>query len=113
MPLAQCNTTLLEFNEKTDLPALRNGISENQYCAYDPDGIKDSCQGDSGGPLQMIGNDTAATRIVAVVSFSGSGSCGTKFPSVYTRVATYLGWIESIVWPNGEVVTPLVNEALQ
>lgn len=112
MPLSLCNTTILEFNEKYDTRALRNGISENQYCAYDPNGMKDSCAGDSGGPLLKIGNDTVVTRIVAIVSFSVSGTCGSRLPSVYTRAASYLDWIESIVWPDNEIIPPLVNDAL-
>lgn len=48
MPLEECNRILSEYNEVTDHPALRNGISESQYCAYDPDRRNDSCQGDSG-----------------------------------------------------------------
>lgn len=111
MPLSQCNTTLLKFNQKRDLPAIRDGISESQYCAYDPNGKKDSCDGDSGGPLQIIGNRTVPTTIIAIVSFSPSGSCGTRTPSVYTRVAAYMNWIESIVWPNDVVIPPLINNA--
>lgn len=111
MPLRQCNTTLFEFNQGINTPSLRNGLIEGQYCAYDPNGVQDSCEGDSGGPLQIIGNDTVATRIVAIVSFSCTGTCGTRLPSIYTRVATYIDWIESIVWPNDEVIPPLVNEA--
>lgn len=113
MPLSQCNTTLMELNVKIDLPSLRNGISENQYCAYDPEGLRDSCAGDSGGPLSIIGNDTVATRIVGIVSFSASGSCGTQLPSIYTRVAYYVDWIESIVWPNNLIVPPLIDSIRQ
>lgn len=48
MPLEECNRILSDYNEVTDHPALRNGIGESQYCAYDPDRRNDSCQGDSG-----------------------------------------------------------------
>lgn len=108
MPLTQCNSILLEYNEERDLPAIRDGISENQYCAYDPNGKKDSCEGDSGGPLQMIDTNSNVARVVGVISF-GVGACGAAIPSVYTRVASYLDWIESIVWPNDEVQPPLVS----
>lgn len=110
MPLSQCNATLLEFNREKDLQALRNGISDSQYCAYDPNGEKDSCDGDSGGPLQIIDSDST-TKVVGVVSF-GFGACGTRTPSVYTRVAAYTNWIESIVWPNDVVIPPLINNAI-
>lgn len=99
MSLSECNETLLNYNIEADLPSLRNGVSESQYCAYDPQGKNDSCQGDSGGPLQYIPtNNTLIPTVVGIVSFGIS--CGTVLPSVYTRVAYYLDWIESIVWPN-------------
>lgn len=45
MPLPECNATLLGFNENANQAALRDGISESQYCAYDPQARNDSCQG--------------------------------------------------------------------
>lgn len=45
MPLSACNTTLLEYNRQVNHPSLRNGISESQLCAYDPDARNDACQG--------------------------------------------------------------------
>lgn len=102
MPLDECNTKLLKNFPRE--PAIRNGISESQYCAYDPNGKSDSCQGDSGGPLQLFEQQTEQTKIVGIVSFGVS--CGTKLPSIYTRVAYYLEWIELHVWPNGVISTP-------
>lgn len=96
--LTECNATYLEFNKKANIRALRSGISETQYCAYDPNGVKDSCAGDGGGPLQMVTGDTATTKIVGIVSFGVS--CGSRLPGIYTRVGSYLDWIESIVWPS-------------
>lgn len=52
MPLSQCNATYLKYNRKAHHPAFENGVSESQYCAYNPSG-SDSCNGDSGGPLQI------------------------------------------------------------
>lgn len=101
MPLHKCNSTILDWNknEVHPLSAFINGISESQYCAYDPEEERDSCQGDSGGPLQYYpdSNSSIAT-VVGIVSFGVT--CGTKLPSVYTRVAYYIDWIESIVWPD-------------
>lgn len=55
--------------------------------------------GDSGGPLQMFEQKSSAiATVVGVVSFGAS--CGTELPGIYTRVAFYIDWIESIVWPN-------------
>lgn len=96
MPLSACNATLSEYNQQVDHPSLRSGISDSQFCAYDPKASNDACQGDSGGPLQTFSSPAIGT-VVGVVSFGIS--CGTSLPSVYTRVAHFLSWIESIVWP--------------
>lgn len=52
-------------------------------------------QGDSGGPIQIY-NVNGMSTVVGVTSFGIS--CGSLLPSVYTRVAFYIDWIESIVW---------------
>lgn len=98
MPLALCNTTLLNYNRDANQPSLRGGLSESQCCAFDPAARNDACQGDSGGPLQNFQISSNLATIVGVVSFGIS--CGTSLPSIYTRVAYYLDWIEPIVWPN-------------
>lgn len=98
----------MRYNERAHQRAFRNGISESQYCAHDSDGTDDTCEGDSGGPLQILqpdGTKNTAT-VVGIVSFGVL--CGTHLPSIYTRVAYYLDWIESIVWPNGVVTAPLL-----
>lgn len=97
MPLSACNETLSEYNRQVNHPSLRNGISNSQFCAYDPKARNDACQGDSGGPLQTFSSPAIGT-VLGVVSFGIS--CGTALPGVYTRVASYCDWIESIVWPN-------------
>ncbi|KAG6440698.1 hypothetical protein O3G_MSEX001385 [Manduca sexta] len=81
----------------TNWRKLPHGISQEMMCAGDPKGVRDTCQGDSGGPLQLMEKD-GLYRLVGVTSF-GRG-CGSYVPGVYTRVSNYLGWIESIVWPN-------------
>lgn len=56
-------------------------------------------QGDSGGPLQILLPDNKCVYSVLGVTSFGPASCGFKnSPSVYTRVSSYLDWIESIVW---------------
>lgn len=89
--------TLVGLNELRNQPSLE-GLSEGQLCAYDPKGEKDACQGDSGGPIQITDIGNAVSTIVGVVSFGDS--CATAAPAIYTRVAYYLDWIESYVWPE-------------
>ncbi|XP_031632850.1 serine protease persephone-like [Contarinia nasturtii] len=98
MPLSECNDTMIHYNQLPNHAPFRNGISQGQYCAYDPQGVNDSCRGDSGGPLQYFDKNSSVVHIVGIVSFGIS--CGTSLPSIYTRVAYYLNWIEPIVWPN-------------
>lgn len=88
---------MLLNNQRSNLTGLRN-ITNKQYCAYDPDAKNDSCKGDSGGPLQIFVDNSHVSTVVGIVSFGIS--CGTALPAVYTRVASYLDWIESFVWPN-------------
>lgn len=96
--LPTCNTTLMEYNRQADQPSLRNGLVEGQLCAYDPEAKSDACQGDSGGPIQLLNSRTGLSTVAGIVSFGIS--CGTALPSIYTRVARYLDWIEPIVWPD-------------
>ena len=96
MPLAECNAKLLELFRFEE--SLRDGLSQGQYCTYDPRNISDSCKGDSGGPVQYL-KSPRIPMVVGVISF-GFG-CGNGLPSINTRVAYYLDWIESVVWPNG------------
>lgn len=68
------------------------------FSAYDPLARNDSCLGDSGGPLQYFADkDSGIATVLGIVSVGFS--CATALPSLYTRVAFYLDWIESIVWP--------------
>lgn len=59
-----------------------------------------SLQGDSGGPAQIYHSSVSCMyTIVGVTSFGKV--CGTEgVPGVYTRVYSYLDWIENIVWPS-------------
>lgn len=77
-----------------------NGIIDSHLCANDPDELRDTCQGDSGGPLIMETSTGAFKKIhlVGVTSF-GLG-CSGEPPSIYTRVSSYIDWIESVVWPR-------------
>lgn len=86
IPLAECNNTINGF------------ISESQYCAYVPESNSDNCNDDNEGPLQFIPVNASSVAVAGVVSF-GIG-CGLEMPGIYTRVAYYVDWIESIVWPN-------------
>ncbi|XP_052132061.1 serine protease snake-like, partial [Frankliniella occidentalis] len=89
-------------NLELDMQKVPRGLEDaTQLCAGGGEHNRDTCQGDSGGPLQMRANPsndiTCIYRIVGVVSFGPP--CGLGKPGIYTRVASYVPWIESVVWP--------------
>lgn len=57
-------------------------------------------QGDSGGPLQLVApvKDEKVTFIVGVTSFGQPCGITEGVPGIYTRVFSYLEWIEDVVW---------------
>jgi len=61
-------------------------ITDEMICAGLNKGGVDTCQGDSGGPL------TIGRELVGIVSF-GRGCARPGIPGVYTRVASYIDWI--------------------
>uniref|UniRef100_A0A182XW56 Peptidase S1 domain-containing protein n=1 Tax=Anopheles stephensi TaxID=30069 RepID=A0A182XW56_ANOST len=96
VPNNQCNQ-LLYRNRR-----LRHGVLPTQLCAGDPHGGKDTCEGDSGGPLQMklplAGANGKASLYYIVGITSNGGICGTvNRPGLYTRVSSYVGWIEQVL----------------
>ncbi|XP_037049525.1 serine protease snake-like [Bradysia coprophila] len=78
-------------------------LNSTQICAGDVNkGNRDTCQGDSGGPLhRRLKRTLTSGRTYYVFGITSFGrSCATGVPGVYTRITSYLDWIESIVWPT-------------
>ncbi|CRL05174.1 CLUMA_CG018012, isoform A [Clunio marinus] len=88
----QCNRYFTESK-------LGRGIINSQVCAGVLSGSKDTCNGDSGGPIQVTTPvNKCLFHIIGVTSF-GSPFCGLRnSPGVYTRVSSFLDWIEEKVW---------------
>lgn len=79
------------------------GVVFNQLCAGG-NGRQDTCQGDSGGPLQFrqyTNGGLPVYHVFGVTSF-GQG-CGTRTPGIYTRISSYVDWIETVVWPSRKI----------
>ncbi|XP_062552581.1 serine protease snake-like isoform X2 [Armigeres subalbatus] len=76
------------------------GMTDGQLCIGSPRGGKDTCQGDSGGPVQVLVNPNGCIYHVIGVTSIGTG-CGSMTPAVYTKVASYIDWIEKTVWGSG------------
>nr|AHY81278.1 trypsin precursor [Lygus lineolaris] len=86
------DTTVVVPNKCSDawgayLVAYRN---PTQICTLSNN--ETACQGDSGGPLVWRDPDTNRYTLVGVVSFGAS--CTDERPTVYTRVAAYIPWIQ-------------------
>ncbi|XP_045456905.1 serine protease snake-like [Melitaea cinxia] len=60
---------------------------------------RDSCKGDSGGPLQVVHPEIKCMYLVTGVVSTSKWCAKPDMPGINTRVAPYLSWIESIVWP--------------
>lgn len=76
-----------------------NGLVDSQMCAGNLKGGYDTCQGDSGGPIQItLAENPCVHHILGITSFGRI--CGGSSPGIYTRVSSYLDWIEDKVWPN-------------
>lgn len=80
------------------MSVLPNGITDSMLCAGQMDGKGDTCQGDSGGPLQVVLDEPYCMySVIGITSFGKF--CGfAKAPAIYSNVADYVDWIESIVW---------------
>ncbi|XP_050668050.1 serine protease snake-like isoform X2 [Leptidea sinapis] len=78
------------------------GLESHQICAGKLAGGVDACKGDSGGPLQVeiplpIASQGSMHYIIGITSF-GIGCARPNKPGVYTRVSSFVDWIEDIVW---------------
>ncbi|XP_045461316.1 CLIP domain-containing serine protease 2-like isoform X3 [Harmonia axyridis] len=92
MKLSQCEALLSKA---------RKVISAEQICAGGEEN-KSSCRGDSGGPLMSFSVDENGLLnwyLAGILSY-GPVPCGFKdWPSVYTRVSKYMGWILKHIKP--------------
>ncbi|XP_023948133.2 collagenase-like [Bicyclus anynana] len=52
-----------------------------------------TCDGDSGGPLTVVWKNKRT--LVGIVSFGLADACQSGYPSVYTRVTSFLTWIQA------------------
>ena len=66
-------------------------LPDTMLCAAEMTVGKDSCQGDSGGPLAI---EVSGTWTLAGIVSWGYGCADPQYPGVYTRVTSYLDWIE-------------------
>lgn len=77
--------------------AYGGSLTSMQFCAGYMEGGKDSCQGDSGGPL--ITQENGAWVLSGVVSY-GDACAAAGYPGVYTKISSYISWIEGYTTLN-------------
>ncbi|KAM7352038.1 serine protease 1-like [Cochliomyia hominivorax] len=64
-------------------------VTSTNICVATPGGIS-TCKGDSGGPLVLASNKVQ----IGLTSFGSASGCEKGFPAVFTRVTSYLDWIQ-------------------
>lgn len=69
-------------------------VEKAMLCGGYKQGGKDACQGDSGGPYFFDGR--SGYTLQGIVSW-GTGCARPGVPGVYTRVASYVDWIQDQV----------------
>jgi hypothetical protein len=85
----------LVSNEVCNAPQSYNGaILETMLCAGFPQGGVDTCKGDSGGPLVV---PTSSGFALAGITSFGQGCAQPNFYGVYTRVSSFVGFVESVI----------------
>jgi secreted trypsin-like serine protease len=80
--------------------------SVDKICAGVIGGGIDTCQGDSGGPLVV---STAAGVVLSGLTSVGNDCALASFPGIYTRITTFLPWINQYVPPPTSIPNSPVN----
>ncbi|CAH0718146.1 unnamed protein product, partial [Brenthis ino] len=91
----QCDLILQPYRNRN-----WRGLRSHQMCAGILEGGVDTCQGDSGGPLQVkipLDTDDHMYWVLGITSF-GIGCGRINQPGVYSRVSSFIDWIEEHVW---------------
>ncbi|XP_039762812.1 chymotrypsin-1-like [Pararge aegeria] len=91
--LMQLELKAVSYEECKEAHQETNPVYETQICAISSAG-KGACHGDSGGPLVREG------RQVGIVSWGIP--CAKGKPDVYTKVESYMDWIEKTLHDNNE-----------
>ncbi|KAH8340519.1 hypothetical protein KR059_000426, partial [Drosophila kikkawai] len=77
---------------------LPRGIIDGQFCAGYLLGGRDTCQGDSGGPIHAILPEYNCVAFVVGITSFGKFCAAPNAPGVYTKIYSYLDWIEKIAF---------------
>ncbi|XP_028609815.1 chymotrypsin-like elastase family member 2A [Grammomys surdaster] len=76
-----------------------SSVKTTMVCAGG-DGVTSSCNGDSGGPLNCKASN-GQWQVHGIVSFGSTLGCNyPRKPSVFTRVSSYIDWINTVIAKN-------------
>lgn len=89
IPLGECKDLFARFNKET---------TKNQLCGRDIYADRYLCGESAGEPLQSLIENV---YYVGGITTGLSTRCNRRFPAVFTRIASYLDWIEERVWSKG------------
>lgn len=110
MPLSQCNEIYLDFNKDRNLHPFRDGLSRGQYCVYHP--TKGSCALVGGAPPLNFPPNASLPDVIGLISLEVGNKCTDTRPEIFTRVAYYIPWIESHVWPFDRSTLSTINRVI-
>jgi trypsin len=99
--LLQAFVPLQPIKDCNDADSYNGAVTDTMICAGLDAGGKDTCQGDSGGPLTTRPEgDTGGVAdydILTGITSWGEGCADPEFFGVYTRVAKFRNWVNSLV----------------
>lgn len=106
-PLLGANVSILSGpNDNTCGSYGSSFTSFDKICAGVIGGGIDTCQGDSGGPLVV---STAAGVVLSGLTSVGNDCALASFPGIYTRITTFIPWINQFVPPPTSIPNSPVN----
>lgn len=94
-------TSVTDFLRYIEAPIMGNSacnryflgnVKSNNICIRTKETHKSTCNGDSGGPLAVV--DEEGPVQVGLTSFGIALGCEVGFPGVFTRVTSFLDWID-------------------
>ncbi|EDW87126.1 lectizyme [Drosophila yakuba] len=93
--LMTVTTEIVNYDECKEVLPETAPLAETNICSSSLQQSKSACNGDSGGPL-VVEYQNAPSEIIGIVSW-GYIPCGrANYPSVYTKVSSYVNWIIDI-----------------
>jgi secreted trypsin-like serine protease len=90
--LLKADVPIVSNDDCRKIASYGDAVKDGMLCAGYRQGGVDACQGDSGGPLMSV--VSGVPTLVGIVSW-GKGCALREKYGVYTRVTSYVGWIQS------------------